>query len=121
MALHNDLGRNGEDIATEYLEKNGYKILERNWRFGRIEVDIIACNDDYLVFVEVKTRASDRWGNPEFSVTNDKIKRIVEAAESYINKFPIELPVRFDVISVIINGDKIELEHFDDAFFAPVN
>ena len=121
MALHNKLGKEGEKIAVEYLKNQGYSILDCNWRSGKIEIDIIARNDEFLIFVEVKTRMSDKWGNPEEAVTNSKIRRITEAAESYIYEKDIDLPVRFDVISILIDKNIYEVKHFDDAFFAPLN
>jgi putative endonuclease len=120
MALHNKTGQQGEQVAARYLEENGYVIIERNWRYGNIEIDIIARNAEYLVFAEVKTRMSDQWGNPEDAVTNSKMKRIVEAADSYICAHATDLPARFDVIAVLVNDGKFEIEHFDDAFLAPV-
>ena len=120
MASHNKLGEQGEKVAAKYLEDNGYSVLEQNWRCRKIEIDIIACNKEFLIFVEVKTRASAQWGNPEEAVTDKKIERIIEAAEFYIQNCDIDLPVRFDVISVLANGSAYEIKHFDDAFFAPL-
>ncbi|GAB6012788.1 YraN family protein [Viscerimonas tarda] len=120
MAFHNKIGDKGENVAANYLAESGYIIIERNWRFGHTDIDIIARDSEMLVFVEVKTRTSDMWGNPEDAITNGKIKRIVEAADYYIKNSRIDLPARFDVISVLINNDNYEIEHFDDAFYAPV-
>ncbi|NDV77794.1 YraN family protein [Dysgonomonas sp. 511] len=121
MAEHNDLGQKGESAATNYLEQNGYRIIERNWTYGKYEIDIIAANNEFLVFAEVKTRSSSYWGNPEEAVSKKKIKYIVEAADYYIKENDIEQPVRFDVIAAIWNGKTFEIEHIDDAFLAPVN
>jgi len=120
MARHNKLGRKGETIAQEYLLAKGYKILETNWRFNNIEIDIIAVCDEFLIFVEVKTRSSVLWGNPEDAVVESKIKRIVEAADHYISMSDIDLPARFDVIAVVKNEQGFEIEYFDDAFFPPL-
>ena len=121
MAEHNDLGKKGEEYAVRYLQQRGYKIIERNWIYEKYEIDIIAQNDEYIVFVEVKTRSSDRWGNPEEAISKGKIKRIVEAADFYLNENDIDRPARFDVIATIWNGTMFEIEHFDDAFLPPVN
>lgn len=121
MAAHNELGKKGEEEAVRYLSQNGYVILEQNWVFDKYEIDIIAQNEDYIVFVEVKTRNTDRWGNPEEAVSNKKIKRIVEAADFYLNKNNIDLPARFDVISIIYDKDGFDITHIDDAFLAPIN
>jgi putative endonuclease len=120
MAFHNKIGDKGEEVAANYLAEKGYVIIERNWRFRHTDIDIIARNVDTLVFVEVKTRMSDEWGYPEEAVTNGKIKRIAEAANDYIQNSRLDLPVRFDVISVLVNNGDYEIEHFDDAFLAPV-
>jgi len=121
VAEHNDLGKRGEDAAADYLRQQGYDIIVRNWLYEKYEIDIIARNDEFIVFAEVKTRSSAHWGNPEEAVSKGKIKRIVEAADFYLKKNDIELPARFDVIAAIWNGQSFEIEHIDDAFLAPVN
>jgi putative endonuclease len=121
MAEHNDLGKKGEDAAVSYLRQNGYNIIVRNWVYEKYEIDIIAQNGEFIIFVEVKTRSSDYWENPEEAVSKGKIKRIVEAADFYLREKDIDLPARFDVIAVIWKGKKYEIDHIDDAFMAPVN
>ena len=121
MAEHNDLGKKGEDAAEYYLRQKSYEIIERNWLYEKYEIDIIARNEEYIVFVEVKTRSSSQWGNPEEAVSKGKIKRIVEAADFYLREYDIDQPARFDVVAAIWNGKKFEIEHIDDAFLAPVN
>ncbi len=121
MAQHNELGKKGEDAAVGYLRQKGYKILERNWVYERYEIDIVAQNEEFIVFAEVKTRSSDQWGNPEEAVSKGKIKRIVEAADFYLNVNDIECPARFDVVAAIWDGQKFNIDHIDDAFLAPVN
>lgn len=121
MAEHNELGKSGENKACDYLRKEGYTILHRNWIYDRHEIDIIARNNDYIIFVEVKTRTSARWGNPEEAVSKSKIRRIVEAADFYLKENEIDIDVRFDVISMVWNGTDFKIDHIDDAFFAPVN
>lgn len=121
MAQHNELGKLGEEVAIKYLQEKGYTIVEHNWFYDKYEIDIIARNGEWIVFVEVKTRTSYQWGNPEDAVSKGKIKRIVEAADFYLNKNDINLPARFDIMSVIWNGKTFKIEHIDDAFLAPVN
>lgn len=121
MAKHNELGKKGEEEAVRHPCKSGYVIMEQNWIFDKNEIDIIAKNEDYIIFIEVKTRNTNRWGNPEDAVSNKKIKRIVEAADFYLNKNSIDLPARFDVISIIYDKDGFDITHIDDAFLAPIN
>ena len=121
MATHNELGKKGEDAAAKYLLQKGYKIIERNWIHHKYEIDIIATDTDFILFVEVKTRSSSRWGNPEEAVSKGKIKRIVEAADFYLRDKEIDLPARFDIISAVWTGKIFEIDHIDDAFMAPVN
>lgn len=121
MAAHNELGKEGEDAACNYLQEKGYKIVERNWRFHKYEIDIIAENEDFIIFLEVKTRTSTLWGNPEEFISKGQIKRIVAAADFYLREYDIEKDARFDVISATLNKGKIEIEHIDDAFMAPLN
>jgi len=116
MANHNELGKTGEAIAAKYLEKKGFTILECNWQYNHKEIDLIAMHDGYLVIVEVKTRTSDGWENPKEAITKGKIRFIVEATEAYIHKMDIENEVRFDVVTLIPNGDDWIIEHIDEAF-----
>lgn len=112
-----ELGEIAEGMAQQYLLKKGYKILDTNWYYGHLELDIIARDGDQLVIVEVKARNGIRYEHPAEAVTNVKIKRIVEAADAYIIEKDIELETRFDVITVIFVQQKYELEHFIDAFY----
>lgn len=121
MAQHNELGKRGEDVAEAYLIENNYHIIQRNGIYDRNEIDIIASNQEFIVFVEVKTRSSSYWGNPEEAVSLTKIKRMVAAADHYLNENDEDKPVRFDVIAVVITNDNIAIEHIEDAFFAPLN
>lgn len=121
MAEHNDLGKRGEDLAENHLRNSGYRILERNWSAEKYEIDIIASNAEFIVFVEVKTRSSGQWGNPEDAISKTKIKRIVEAADFYLKENHIETPARFDVIAIVTNKKTLEIDHIEDAFWAPVN
>lgn len=120
MALHNDLGKEGEAIAVDYLEKKGYRILARNWDRGPYELDIIAQTEDELIIVEVKTRAVNFYENPEDAVTTKKINRIVSAAHAYIRINRIDLQVRFDIITILGNPPHHQVEHIEDAFYPPM-
>lgn len=121
MAAHNELGRKGEDAACQYLTNIGCKVVERNWRYGKHEIDIIAEDEQYIIFVEVKTRTSSQWGNPEDFISNSQIKRIIAAANFYIQEKDISKEPRFDVISIISHGGSFEIEHIDDAFLPSLN
>jgi putative endonuclease len=120
VAQHNELGKSGEASAVEYLKAKGCRIRHVNWRQGHLELDIVAETFDELVFVEVKTR-SGRWDSPECAVNSTKIKHIVSAADCYIKHFDVDLPARFDIISVIGNGRDNKIEHIENAFYPPLN
>lgn len=112
------LGQRGEKLAAAFLEEKGYKILHRNWKSGKNEVDIVAENEKFVVFVEVKTRTTDYLGELRDIVSIDKQKILVYVANSYINRFDIKKEGRFDVIIVVANGNKLEIEqHIEDAFY----
>ena len=119
MAQHNILGQRGEDIAANYLQEQGYCILERNWtNKGRKELDIIATNGDVVVFVEVKTRKAGSAQTPFEAVDLRKQRRICLAADSYMKTNHINLCCRFDVIGIIYNDEASRVEHVPDAFRA---
>lgn len=109
-------GQKGEQIASEYLMGNGYTILETNWQVGHLEVDIIASNDDMVVFVEVKTRKSNVFGEPEDFVGSPKQRNMIRAASIYIERTGITKEVRFDIVSVILNEGVKNVKHIVDAF-----
>ncbi|MBQ9525225.1 MAG: YraN family protein [Bacteroidaceae bacterium] len=119
MAAHNEFGIEGEDKAANYLIREGYTILDRNWKSGHKELDIVAEKDGILVVVEVKTRTSSKYGNPEDAVTPKKIRNTVLAADAYIRFNRIDLPVRFDIISVLSSSGDV-INHIEDAFRSPV-
>jgi len=116
MATHNELGTKGEELAVEFLIKKGYKILERNWRFKKAEVDIISQKNDVLAVVEVKTRSSNYFGNPQDFVNSKKIKLLVEAINEYVTSKNLDVEVRFDIIGILKNKNTFEIEHLEDAF-----
>ncbi|MFT3737454.1 MAG: YraN family protein [Breznakibacter sp.] len=121
MAEHNELGRRGENEAAEFLAKKGYVVLHRNWRYKKLEIDIVAQCKRKLVVVEVKARGTGIWGDPEEAITKSKIKFLAEAVEAYIEEFDIDMEVRFDVVTVVFNGDAFLLEHIEEAFHPLVN
>tara|TARA_X000000950_G_scaffold171954_1_gene209478 strand:- start:301 stop:657 length:357 start_codon:yes stop_codon:yes gene_type:complete len=116
MARHNDLGEEGEIIAQHFIEKKGFKILDCNWRYLQYEVDIIARDEKKIIFIEVKTRSTYRYGFPDESVTPKKEKTLVEAAEIYLEQKNYSSEVRFDVISVVKNETEEKIYHIEDAF-----
>lgn len=120
MARHNDIGRQGEDLAVKYLRKKGYGILARNWIFQKKELDIVAQDGDKLVVVEVKSRSTDYFEHPTDAIDLRKIRSIVQATQAYVDMWGIDLEVRFDVISVIRKNSGHNIEHIEDAFNAPV-
>lgn len=119
MSKQTEIGKEGELFAREYLEKQGYRICHINWHWHHYELDIVALTEKELVIVEVKTRSANYWMAPEDAVDRGKIKRIVTAADAYARFFNIQLPVRFDIITLIKQKDGYRIEHIDDAFLAP--
>ncbi len=118
MAKHLDTGKHGEEIAVEHLLQLGFKILETNWRHRRLEVDIIAQEDNVLVFVEVKTRSYDFFGRPESFVSPAKERRLAAAAAAYMEQSGHDWAMRFDVVSVLKKKDgDFAVELIRDAFF----
>lgn len=118
------LGRQGEQLAADYLAAKGYRIVLRNFRYRRNEIDIIALNGRTLCFIEVKTRGSLEKGHPVESVTPQKQKEIIKAAKAYLLRLENREPdCRFDVIAILaesMTGDRIatcSIEHFTDAFW----
>lgn len=111
-------GQWGEKIASEFLEKKGFKIIERHFYFHHTEIDLIARDGDYLVFIEVKTRSSDDFGFPEEAITERKKAHLRRAAEGYLYLNRLDnIDCRFDVISIRFSRDgRPEIEHFIKAF-----
>ena len=121
MARHNTLGQIGEDLAAEYLIKNGYIVRERNWHINKLEIDIVAEKGNRIIIVEVKTRALNTIVNPLDAVTPVKIRHMVNAANAYVryNRLPHE--VQFDIITVVgDNRENAQITHISDAFRAPL-
>ena len=107
-------GNKGENLAAEFLKLKGFEIVARNYRFNRGEIDLIIKRENWLIFVEVKTRASNAFGEPEEFVDDFKVRKIFEAAEQYIFTNDWQGHVRFDVVSVKMDLVP-EIEHFEDA------
>lgn len=106
-----DKGLEGENVAVAFLKKNGYKILERNYRTKFGEIDIIAKKEKSIVFIEVKTRSSDSFGSPAEAVDNKKLTKIINVASQYIQRNRFEnYPVRFEVVSIVKQKDKWNCE-----------
>ena len=116
--MDNDIGKQGEEIACEYLERNGFKIVEKNYHFGHGEIDIIAYENDVLVFVEVKTRKSLLYGTPELAVTKAKQKQIKKIAEAYLFLKKInDTYCRMDVIAIVmVSKNNPLINHIRNAF-----
>lgn len=119
MASHNDLGKKAEDLAAEFLIKSGYKILVRNFRYQKAEIDIIAEKENLIIITEVKARSTDAFMLPQEAVNKRKISLIVSAANHFMEEFNKNQEVRFDIISVLPNEQgKLIIEHIIDAFEA---
>ena len=116
MAEHNELGKKGEQLAIDFLIKSDYKILEKNYRYLKAEVDIIAQKGEILAAIEVKTRTSAYFGNPEEFVNPKKIKLLISAIDHYVVERDLDVEVRFDIIAIIQNKKETKIEHLEDAF-----
>jgi putative endonuclease len=117
MSDIHETGKIGEQKACKLLENKGYHIVKTNWRFGSLEIDIIAENDEYIVFVEVKTRSSNRFGEPAVFVNKTKQKQLIKAAQAYIERNKIDKEARFDIISVLTGSQTFSLQHIESAFY----
>lgn len=120
MATHNKLGKEGEEEAVAFLIEHGYQIRDRNWHCGRKELDIVAECQGELIIIEVKTRSNDLFGNPEEAVNTQKIRRIIASTDAYLRQYELDLPVRFDIISITGVGETSKIKHIINAFYAPI-
>lgn len=120
MTTTNEIGNRGEDLAATFLQNAGFRILDRNYRYDRNEVDLVCLDPEEgeeIVFVEVKTRSGGKFGPPEASVTEEKRAALVAVARGYLHENNIEdAPARFDVVSVWLTQDAPQIEHFKNAF-----
>lgn len=117
MAKHNELGKKGEQLAVDLLVKNNYHILERNFRFHKSEVDIIARKKAILAIVEVKTRSTNYFGDPQDFVKPKQIKHLVNAVNAYVEMNDLDVEVRFDIISIVVKGEGFYINHLENAFY----
>lgn len=117
MAEHNELGEKGEFLAARHLEEKGYTIKFRNYRTGRLEIDLIAEKNDRIVFVEVKTRENTHLGEPELAVNKKKQAQIIKAANAFFQETDCNLEARFDIIGVVLSSKREEINHIEDAFY----
>ena len=115
MAAHNELGKWGEDIAATFLEEKGFQIIERNWKSGHHDLDIVAKEGNALVIVEVKTRRNRLFGNPEEAIDYKKRNSLQSAINHYVKTHRFGSSVRFDIISIVGTiGSKPEIDHIID-------
>jgi putative endonuclease len=117
MAEHNDLGKTGEDLALQELIAKGYQLIERNYRFGKGEIDLVMKDKNKLVFVEVKTRQTAEIGEPYLAVNIRKQRQIIQIANHYVVSKNIDSDIRFDIVSIIHNSYRTKIEHIDEAFY----
>ena len=118
MSEHNDVGREGEALAANFLQQKGYEIVDRTWRYGPKEIDIVARDGDTMVFVEVKTRSTLAFELPQEAVTKKKMKNLVEAADAYMIQNNIDLEGRFDIVAVLNGNPPKVIEHLEGAWQA---
>ncbi len=116
MAQHNQTGKDGEQLAVQYLGNHGYNILHQNWRHGNWEVDIIAFKNKRLHIVEVKTRTSTLFGFPEDNMDQKKMQYLINAAEEYMYQHPEWTQLQFDILSITINTNNIEYFLIEDVY-----
>ena len=117
MANHNKLGKEGEQLAVDYLLKNGYSIVARNYIYQKAEVDIIAKKDDILAIVEVKTRSTSDFGNPQDFLKPKQIQRIIKAVDAFVISKKLDVEVRFDIIAIVKTGKQFNIEHLENAYY----
>lgn len=117
MANHNDLGKKGEQLAVEFLLKNDYDIVARNFIYQKAEVDIIAQKGDILAVVEVKTRTSADFGDPQQFLKPKQMQRIIKAVDFFVNDNMLDVEVRFDIIAIVRNKKETTLEHLENAYY----
>ena len=117
MAEHNDFGNLAEDLAADYLTQKNYKILVRNFRYQKAEIDIVTEFEDLIVVVEVKARSYDTLIEPQEAVTKKKIKSIVLCTDFFLRQRNLDKEVRFDIITVLPDqSGKLQINHIEDAF-----
>lgn len=116
MSQHNDLGNEGEAIAVQFLRDKAFDIVATNYRYKRVEVDIIAQKGDLLVAVEVKTRSTTDFGDPQDFVKKKQIQHLITAVDQFVTKNELDVEVRFDIIAILKNRTGTKITHIEDAF-----
>ena len=117
MAEHNDFGKESENLAVEFLEKKGYKILVKNYRYLKAEIDIIAETENQIVIIEVKARSTDTFLSPEEAVNKKKIRLLISASSHFLEENEIDKEARFDIISILPNEEnQFQIKHIENAF-----
>jgi putative endonuclease len=117
MAKHNQLGKKGEQLAVDFLLDNGYDIVERNYRFDKAEVDIMAKKEQKLAIIEVKTRSTSDFGDPQDFLKPKQIQRIVKAVDEYVLVNNLDVEIRFDIIAIVKENKGFSIEHLENAFY----
>lgn len=110
-------GNEGEQLAADFLVQKGFEIVERNYRYKRSEIDVIARIDNWLIFIEVKTRSSSYFGHPEEFVDSKKRKKILEGADHYLQETNWQGNVRYDIVSINLADGPPKVVHIEDAFY----
>lgn len=116
MAQHNELGKQGEEMAVAYLLEQGYEIVARNFRYQKAEVDIIARKEGILAVVEVKTRSTPDFGDPSQFLKRRQIQLLISAIDYFVNDHELDVDVRFDIVAIVKNDSGTRVEHMEDAF-----
>lgn len=116
MADHINTGKLGEEMAVNYLISKAYQIQETNWRFGHKEIDIIAQKGNEIIFIEVKTRKSSYYEKPHEAVDLRKQEFLIEAAEAFLDEKKMDVEIRFDIISILLDKKEPRIEHIENAF-----
>lgn len=117
MAQHNELGEKGEFLAANHLEQIGHEIISKNYRTGKLEIDIISQTKNHIVFTEVKTRSYSDILNPEQAVTRRKQRQIIKAADFWFKENSCDLEARFDIISILITSKGHTISHIESAYY----
>ncbi len=116
MAEHNEIGKTGEELAKEYLEKNGYKIIEQNYRTRRSEIDLVAQKSDRLIFVEVRARGDEQFGTPEETLNDRKRTKLLRNAQAYVARKKYRGPYQIDAVCIVFDGSggSERLTHYEN-------
>lgn len=105
MSQHNEVGKLGEDLAREFLEQKGYKILEQNYKTKFAEIDLVCEKDKKLIFVEVRTKIGEQFGSPEDTINRQKLWKVLQNSKNYIGFKKWQGPARIDAVCIVLNPD----------------